>query len=228
MRLQLRALTFALLAAASFPTMAIEEPRYDVVRRDRDVEIRRYQAYMVAETFVSGDFGDAGNEGFRRLFRYITGANTARTEISMTAPVSQQPAGRKIEMTAPVAQSPASGGQWVSFMVPSSYSLATVPQPTDVNVRIREVPAQLVAVVRYSGTWSVKRYQREEQRLREEIASLGFLAAGEPQFARYNPPYMPPFMRRNEILIPLAGEARSTRVGSSVVTPGAVLVAASS
>jgi hypothetical protein len=200
-------LVLALLGAVVAPAMAIEKPRYDVVRSEDGIEIRRYAPYLVAETFVDAAFADAGNEGFRRLFRYISGANTTRTEISMTAPVSQQPAGTRIAMTAPVAQSASDGGHWVSFVVPSGFTAQTVPQPLDPSVRIRAVPAQLVAVLRYAGTWREARYQKEERRLREQIGVLGLTPAGEAQFARYNPPYMPPFLRRNEILIPLAGDA---------------------
>lgn len=206
MQFRIRNVLLALLAMpGGTPLMAIEQPRYEVVGRDGDVEFRRYAPYLVAETFVEAGFGEAGNEGFRRLFRYITGDNAARTEISMTAPVSQQAAGQKIAMTAPVAQVQEGGGHWISFVVPSSFSVANVPQPTDPRVRIREVPAQWVAALRYAGTWSEKRYLREERLLREAIDARGWTAAGEAQFARYNPPYMPPFMRRNEILIPLTG-----------------------
>jgi hypothetical protein len=104
-------------------------------------------------------------------------------------------------------------GHWVSFVVPSAFTLATVPQPSDPTVRIREVPAQLVAVIRYSGFWSERRYQREERRLREAIGAAGLVATDEPQFARYNPPYMPPFLRRNEILIPVAGDVSASPAG---------------
>lgn len=209
----------ALLAGATFPVMAIEQPRYDVLSRDADLEIRRYAPYLVAETFVDASFGDAGNEGFSRLFRYITGANTARAEISMTAPVSQQPAGTRIDMTAPVGQVAEAGGFWISFVVPSSFTADTVPQPVDARVRIREVPSQLMAVARYAGTWREARYQTEEQRLRAQLVARGLDPAGDAQFARYNPPYMPPFLRRNEILIPLAdqksaGEATLLSVGA--------------
>jgi hypothetical protein len=196
----------ALVAGATLPAVALETPRYEIVSRDDGIEIRSYRSYLVAETLVDASFRDAGNAGFRRLFRYIAGANTDRAEISMTAPVSQQPTGTRIAMTAPVAQVPGMGGHWVSFVVPSSFSMENVPRPTDARVRIREVPAQLVAVARYSGTWSERRFRRDEQRLRQAIASSGYETAGEPQFARYDPPYVPPFFRRNEILIPLAGE----------------------
>lgn len=193
-----------LLLGLGGPAVAIEQPRYEVLASDGDVELRRYSPYMVAETFIGADFRNAGNEGFGRLFRYITGANSARAEISMTAPVSQQAGGVEIAMTAPVGMAEDGNGHWVSFVVPSAFTPETVPQPTDPRVRIREIPAQLVAAVRYSGFWGEGRYAREERRLRDAMAARGLVAGGAPLFARYDPPYMPPFMRRNEILIPVA------------------------
>lgn len=183
--------------------MAIEEPSYSVVSRNDSIEIREYQPYVVVETYVEAGFESAGNEGFRRLFRYITGANAGGEEISMTAPVAQQ-AGTEIAMTAPVGQLRDSGGHWVSFMVPSQYSFATAPRPTEPRVRLRQVPAQLVAAIRYSGFWSERRFAQEKGRLEAFMSEAGLEAAGEPQIARYDAPYVPPFMRRNEILIPLA------------------------
>lgn len=203
------AATFILLASLAGTggtAMAIEQPTYRVVDRNGDIEIREYDGYIVAETFVEGAFDEAGNEGFRRLFRYITGSNQARAEISMTAPVAQTAAGQKIAMTAPVAQMSEAAGYWVSFVVPAEFTMDTAPQPTDPRVRLRAVPSQTMAALRYSGFWSEQRYQREKQRLRELMAERGLVAVGEPQFARYNPPFMPPFMRRNEILMPLSAD----------------------
>jgi hypothetical protein len=194
------------LIGAGGQAMAIEQPVYRVIDNESDLEIRQYEPYIVAETWVEGEFGKAGNEGFMRLFRYITGSNQGRAKISMTAPVAQQSAGQKIEMTAPVALTGEGRGHWVSFMMPSQFTLATLPRPADERVRLREVPGSVMAVVRYSGFWSEKRYQKEEARLRSFIAERRLVPAGEPQFARYDPPYMPPFMRRNEIMIPLVGE----------------------
>jgi hypothetical protein len=214
MRFVTRFMLPAILGLSVLPAVAIEQPRYTVVGSEGDLEIRRYDPYLVAETFGSREFGEAGNEGFRRLFRYIAGSNTQRAEISMTAPVAQQrqvpSKGTEIAMTAPVSQVNAGDGHWVSFVVPSSFTIDTVPQPSDPAVRIRQVPAQLVAVIRYSGFWSERRYQREERRLREAMSTAGLVPAGEAQFARYDPPYMPPFMRRNEILIPVAGDVSAS------------------
>lgn len=188
--------------------MAIEQPRYRLTEQDGDVEIRRYEPYLVAETLVAGTFGEAGNEGFRRLFNYITGANHTQTEISMTAPVAQAAGeqaagGREIAMTAPVGQSAAEAGYWVSFVVPSQFTLASVPRPLDPRVRVREISGQVVAALRYSGFWGEQKYRAKEAELLDYLAARGLTPAGAAQFARYNPPFLPPFMRRNEILVPL-------------------------
>jgi hypothetical protein len=196
--------------------VAIEQPQYEVAAVDGDLEIRRYPGYIVAETFVTGDFESAGDEGFGRLFRYITGANRGRSEIGMTAPVGQRPgSGQEISMTAPVAQRSEPSGHWVSFVMPAAFTLETLPVPTDPRVRLREVPAQQYAVLRYSGFWSESRYSKEESRLRAIMNERGLEASGFAQLARYNPPFTPPFMRRNEILIPVAGDVAVTRTTPS-------------
>jgi SOUL heme-binding protein len=206
-RFALRALPAVLLLLAGEAAMAIEEPRYTVTQSYGDIELRDYSPYLVAETVVEGDFDAAGNEGFRRLFRYIAGDNRASAEISMTAPVAQQPVREKIAMTVPVAQVPEATGHRVSFVVPSKYSIATAPKPLDPRVQVREIAAQRVAVVRFSGFWTDRRYREEKARLLAFLAERGLAAGGEPQVARYNAPYVPPFLRRNEILIPLAATA---------------------
>jgi hypothetical protein len=220
-------LTAAALLLSGAPAMAIEQPSYRVIEKDGDFEIRQYESYLVVETLVAGEFASAGNEGFRRLFNYITGGNRARSGISMTAPVAQS--SQEIAMTAPVNQAEDSGGYWISFVVPSQFTLDTVPQPVDPRVRVREVPGQLVAVLRYSGMWSEGKYQRKEAMLMDFIASRELITAGSAQFARYNPPFMPPFLRRNEIMMPLAGapaalenaaqDSRLRQVRHAAVTP---------
>ena len=184
--------------------MAIEEPAHTVTEREAPFEVRDYRSYVVAETFVDGAFDSAGNEGFRRLFRYISGGNRASETITMTAPVEQEAAGAKIAMTAPVEQERA-GGRWrVAFVLPGSYTLANAPRPTDDRVVLAEIPPRRMAVVRYSGTWSEARYDDELAALRKFIGEHGLTAIGEPVFARYDPPFMPWFLRRNEIQIPVA------------------------
>ena len=195
----------ALLAAIpwSFPAMAIEEPAHTVIESEGPFEIREYQPYLVAETFVDGAFDDVGNEGFQRLFRYISGDNRGAEKITMTAPVEQEAASAKIAMTAPVEQQRA-GGRWrIAFVLPASYLMATAPRPTNGRVTLAEVPPRRMAVVRYRGRWSEARYDEELAALRRFIVERALTAVGEPVFARYDPPFMPWFLRRNEIQIPV-------------------------
>lgn len=200
----------SILLLAGVTAMAIEEPAFTVVRRVGDIEIRQYQPYLVAETIVDGDFKAAGNEGFRRLFRYITGANRGQQKISMTAPVNQAAEPRKISMTAPVDQSRTDGGWAVSFVVPAEYTQETVPQPTDARVRIRAVPGQVTAVLRYSGTWGEDRYEQRRDELLATLRKEGLEVIGEPRIARYDGPFTPWFMRRNEVIVPLSSATATT------------------
>lgn len=194
-----------LLALASWPAMAIEIPEYRVLEQDGSFELRAYSSYLIAETEVEAGFMNAGNIAFGRLFRYISGANTAQTEIAMTAPVEQSSQGEKIAMTAPVEQSKGEGVYRVGFIVPRKYDRDTVPKPTDPRVSIREVPARTVAVWRYSGRWTEENFREHEQDLRRALQSrsLNAVPGDSAIIARYDAPFMPWFMRRNEVLIPL-------------------------
>lgn len=194
--------------------MAIEEAPCTTVEQHGEFELRRYEPYVVAETMVEGSFEEVGNAAFRRLFGYISGANRSAQAIATTAPVEQAAASEKIAMTAPVTQEKA-GDRWrVAFVLPSSYTLATAPQPTDARVTLALVPERLVASARYSGTWGRARYEENLRALERFIAEQGLMPSGEPIFARYDPPLMPWFLRRNEILIPVeprdSPEARPT------------------
>lgn len=183
--------------------MAIEEAPYTVVKASGIFEVRDYAPHILAETLIDGTLEDAGNKAFRRLFNYISGANHSRSSISMTAPVSQESKGEKIAMTAPVGQQRSSGKWAVSFMMPASYTLATLPVPNDNSITLRQVPARRMAAVRYSGTWSEKNYLDYRARLENWIRESGFQISGEAVWARYNPPFSLWFLRRNEILIPV-------------------------
>jgi hypothetical protein len=203
MKSQLASLAASLIALLPVTAAAVEEAEYSVLKKDGAMELRAYAASIVAETRVEADFEDAGNRAFRKLFRYIDGDNVAQQEIAMTAPVSQAPVPEKIAMTAPVAQRPTAGGWVVSFMMPASYTMDTIPQPSDPAVQLRAVPAYRAAVVRYSGFWSEEGFQEHLQELRSWIATHNLEVAGDPIWARYDPPFKPWFMRRNEILIPV-------------------------
>jgi hypothetical protein len=201
----------AILAALTSATaMATEEPGFKLLEKDGNFELREYVPYIVAETRVEAGFEEAGSVAFQRLFRYISGDNLAQQKIAMTAPVTQSsgtPRGEKIAMTAPVSQVADGRAFLVAFTLPSTYTLATAPKPRDPTVRIREVPPQLIACWRYSGRWTLANYRDSETLLRERIKSRGLVVRGEPVLARYNPPFTPWFLRRNEVLIPVVQPA---------------------
>lgn len=184
--------------------MAAEEAKYSVSIKQDNLEVREYEPSIVAEVIVIDDFEDASGAAFRKLFNYISGDNTKRSKIAMTSPVSQKAEPEKIAMTSPVGQRKAEQGWAVSFMMPASYTMDTIPVPDDPEVVLREVPAYRAAAIRYSGRWTEKSYKKHLALLQEWIASENFEVVGEPVWARYNAPFTPWFARRNEILIPIS------------------------
>jgi hypothetical protein len=183
--------------------MAIEEARYTVLEKDKEFELRQYEPQIVAETLVEGSFEEVGNQGFRRLFAYISGNNQRTQSIAMTAPVTQEAGSVKIPMTAPVGQERV-GEKWrITFLMPLQYTMETLPIPLDPNIVLKVIPGRLMATIRYSGTWSKGNFEENETQLLEWIAQHGLKPVGEPVWARYNPPFTPWFMRRNEVLIPV-------------------------
>jgi hypothetical protein len=196
-------LTVMVIIIGVTDAMAIEEATYNVVKKDEKFEIRDYTPHILAETIVEGGIEQAGSTAFKRLFRYISGDNRSRSKVAMTAPVSQEPRGEKIAMTAPVGQQSVQGQWAVSFMMPASYTLETLPEPKDPKVSLRQVPARRMAVIRYSGFWSEKNYLRYRKELEAWVHEEGLTIVGDPVWARYNPPFTPWFLRRNEILIPV-------------------------
>lgn len=199
---QIIAAAFVMLAGAT-TAMATEEAPYSVVKTDRMFELRAYAPQILAETLVDGDLEDAGDKAFQPLFRYISGDNRSQSKIAMTAPVSQERKGEKISMTAPVSQERVDDKWVVSFMMPASYTLETLPVPYDSAVTLRQVPARQVAAIRYSGFWSEEEYLLNKDKLEIWIDANGLTAVGQPVWARYDPPFKPWFLRRNEILIPV-------------------------
>ena len=183
--------------------LAVEEAKYTVVVQQGKLEVREYAPSIVAEVIVNDNFEDASGAAFRKLFNYISGDNTGRDKIAMTAPVAQKPGPEKIAMTSPVGQRK-SGESWaVSFMMPDIYTMDSIPLPDDPSVTLREIPAHRAAAIRYSGTWSEKNYNKQLVLLRDWMETENLEAAGETVWARYNAPFTPWFMRRNEILIPI-------------------------
>jgi effector-binding domain-containing protein len=200
---QITAILLLLLTGAT-TAMATEEAPYTVIKTDDIFELREYAPQVLAEIIVDGDLEGAGNKAFKPLFRYISGDNKSRDKIAMTAPVSQEQTGEKISMTAPVSQQSVQGKWAVSFMMPTSYTMENLPTPDDPNIKLRQVPARRVAAVRYSGFWSEKKFLRYKQELENWITTNNLKVIGEPVWARYNPPFTLWFLRRNEILIPIA------------------------
>jgi hypothetical protein len=203
-------LALLLLAPAAEVAMATEEPKHRVLERRDGFEVRLYEPQVVAETLVEGEFGDGGNEGFRRVAGYIFGGNDGGRKIAMTAPVAQERLtgtrdGMKIAMTAPVAQQKTGEGWTVAFIMPSEHTMATLPKPNDPRVTLREVPARRVAAVTFSGTWGAERFDAIAKELLGKLDAAGFVPAGPPVYARYNPPWTPWFLRKNEVLVPLRG-----------------------
>ncbi len=181
-----------------------EQPPYEVVGRVGDAEIRRYAPQIVAEAVVEGPVETARNEGFRRVAGYIFGDNTAKASVAMTAPVVQgrEPSGgsQSIAMTSPVVQQPAGAGSWsIQFIMPSKYTMATLPQPNDPRVRLVEIPARTFAVVRFSGLGREDAVARHEKALDAALAGSSWRAVGEPVTWYYDPPWTVPILRRNEV-----------------------------
>jgi hypothetical protein len=170
--------------------VSYESPEYEVERRIGAIEIRRYQPYVVAETFVGGSLERAGNGAFRRLAGYIFGGNRTgagdSTKIAMTTPVTQERVGDEFR---------------VRFMMPSEYDLDSLPTPNDHRVRLERVGAQRLAAIRYSGRWSQAGYERHLAELKKALDANALTARGEPIWARYDPPWTPWFLRRNEVLV---------------------------
>jgi hypothetical protein len=197
------ALILAALLYAVFSVIRLEKPSYRVVYERGDIEYRQYEPYLVSETVIeqARDYKAAGNEGFRRLFRYISGNNAGQAKIAMTVPVAQAESSQKIAMTVPVQQTEAAEGWRVAFMLPSEYTLETAPQPTDSRVKIRAVPGRLTAVLRYSGRWTERNYAEKRAALLEALEQASITPVGEVQSAQYTPPSTPPFLRRSEVLV---------------------------
>jgi effector-binding domain-containing protein len=185
----------------------IETPAYTVVKADKQggaIEIRDYPAMVVAEVTTKGDRRAAVSAGFGPLAGYIFAKERpqggAQGTIPMTAPVTQSRA--TIAMTAPVTQSATNDqGDWVvRFVMPSKYTLQTLPVPAGAAVRLNTVPAQRRAVIRFSGRATDASVAEQEALLRSWMAANGLTVIGSATYAYYNPPFYPPPLMRNEVM----------------------------
>ncbi len=202
---KLLSLALILLISAGCVMSKIEEPKFEIVRNYGEFELRRYEPTVVAETLVTGMFADSANVGFRRLANYIFGGNKSKTKMEMTAPVSSSPGtapAEKISMTAPVSQVGAGADQWlIAFTMPSKYTINTLPEPLDPLVTLREIPAATFAVIQFSGFNSASLVAEKTAELRSLAAKEKISLSERAVYARYNPPWTPWFLRRNEVLI---------------------------
>ena len=173
-------LAWSLLAGAA--AMAIEEPAYVVLKTAGDVEIRQYDPYIVAEVTVSGDGADS--RAFRMLAGYIFGDNTSGEKMAMTAPVETRGADH-------------------AFVMERKYTMDTLPKPVDERIQLRRKPSRIVAVRQFSGRWTERNFSKHRRALLEDLAELGIEVIGDPELARYNSPFTPWFLRRNEIIAPV-------------------------
>ena len=169
-----------------------------------DIEVRDYAAYTVAEVTVNADANDAGSRAFPILAGYIFGKNKGERSMAMTAPVTQTAVPVKMAMTAPVTQTPSGSGFLVQFVLPKGVTVANAPEPLDARINLREMPPKRVAVIRYSGFWSESNYNEHLAKLQAGLRAANLTWTGEPVYSRFDAPFTPWFMRRNEIWLNLA------------------------
>lgn len=180
-----------------------EQPRYKVVRKEDNKEIRQYESYIVAKTTINGSFKEAQSAGFKILAEYIFGKNKTQQKISMTAPVVQSTENQKISMTAPVIIASSAEKSWtMTFSMPSSYTLETLPVPDDKRIVIETIPTRYVAALTFTGFWGEEKNTQKARELKEWLKSHpNYEIMGPSMFAGYNPPWTLPFLRRNEMLM---------------------------
>lgn len=186
----------------------VEQADYTVVKTMRDYEIRDYPAHIVAQTTVQGSYSESLSNGFSIVAGYIFGGNTKKESIAMTAPVVAEKGSGKngsenIAMTAPVVATTEGGAQTISFGMPRSYTLETLPTPNDPRVQIVMVPAKRYAVLRFSWYRTDARVKSMQEKLLAALARDGVATTGSVAYAGYNAPWTPPWMSRNEVLVEL-------------------------
>jgi SOUL heme-binding protein len=189
-------------------TKGIETPAYDVLTEADGYDIREYRPQIRAEVTVSGDYGEALNAGFRKVADYIFGNNTSNAKVAMTAPVlTEGPSGdsRKIAMTAPVVHEGDVSGRThtIAFVMPGEYTMETLPRPNNPEVTLREVPSRRFAVLTFRGYATESRVTKKTAKIKSALERDGVEVSGEPTVAQYDPPWTPPYMRQNEIWIPV-------------------------
>ena len=192
---------FLIVGILAGPVMSnLEKPGYKVIQTEQNIEIRQYEHMIIEEVEVDGKREDAIRDGFRLIADYIFGNNTVQRDIAMTAPVQQQES-QKIAMTAPVQQQ-STGRSWqISFVMPSKYSMETLPEPKNDRVHLKEILTKKFVVIEFSGTNSNENVTEHENQLMNYTEANQIKIIGSPKYAFYNAPWTLPFMRLNEVMI---------------------------
>ncbi|MCU0484826.1 MAG: heme-binding protein [Anaerolineales bacterium] len=182
-----------------------ETPKYSVIKKDHEIEIRRYPATIQAEVMVDGaKYQSAMEKGFNVLASYIFGNNVSKQKIEMTSPV-QASQSEKIAMTTPVTVTGESSFT-VAFIMPAAYTLETLPLPKDNRVHLKLIPARTLAAIRFSGYFQQDSILKNKQRLLQWLQEQGLQPEGDFIVAGYNPPWVPGFLARNEVMIQVKSE----------------------
>jgi SOUL heme-binding protein len=195
---------FALWVISGYvPTMNIETPAYSVIEIKSDYEIRRYVSYIVAETHQKGSQKESLSGGFKELFQYISGNNIAHSKVEMTTPVLQsaESGGQKIPMSAPVIKQGDGDSSLIAFVMPRGSRLEDLPQPKNTIIKLRAIPPKKVAAITFSGYATEDKIKENTEKLLSALKRDGIHVQSAPQIALYNPPWTPPFMRRNEVMV---------------------------
>lgn len=171
---------------------------YSIIQKIEDVEIRQYSSRLVAEV----NNIETDNEAFRILFRYISGQNKSKQNISMTAPVEVGKNSTKIAMTAPVETNKSEGeGFNMRFFLPSSLTIDNAPLPKDARIKINILPEETFAAITYSGFNSNKSFNKQTDKLLNILKNSNWKQTSPPSFLGYDPPFAIPFLRKNEAIV---------------------------
>ena len=184
--------------------MATDEPEFKLILKEDKFEIREYAPKIIAQVEVFGDFDQASSKGFKVLADYIFGNNISKdgnSRIEMTAPVEMEPLSQKINMTRPVLTEGNNNTWIVSFIMPNEFTLETLPEPNNKNIKISNIPKEKYAVIVFSGLVRESSYLEKEKLLNQFIKEKKLKTSGEIKIARYNPPWTLPFFRRNELML---------------------------
>jgi len=162
---------------------------YSVLALHNGFELRSYEDCVLVQVVQRGDFITAGSRGFSPLFSFISGNNSKRQKIAMTAPVIQQPL--------------SSDEHVISFVMPADFKLEDTPAPFGSTMKVTAVPAHLAAARSFRGSWNSARFESEGAELLAAVANAGLKISGNLYWSRFDPPFKPGFLRHNEVLVDL-------------------------